>query len=89
MAPVRITVLKTQHPIGSLALQGDLTEVVSFLLQAHLVAAFEQSLGNMTIRLQSLTMTAEQKVKQERVPPSSLLGMNSTPKNNTLFGSRE
>lgn len=31
-------------------------------LQAHLVAAFEQSLGNMTIRLQSLTMTAEQKV---------------------------
>jgi len=25
------------------------------------VAAFEQSLGNMTIRLQSLTMTAEQK----------------------------
>lgn len=30
--------------------------------QAHLVAAFEQSLGNMTIRLQSLTTTAEQKV---------------------------
>ncbi|OWK17406.1 hypothetical protein Celaphus_00013555 [Cervus elaphus hippelaphus] len=29
--------------------------------EAHLVAAFEQSLGNMTIRLQSLTMTAEQK----------------------------
>ncbi|XP_023673183.2 neuron navigator 2 isoform X1 [Paramormyrops kingsleyae] len=28
---------------------------------AHLVAAFEQSLANMTIRLQSLTMTAEQK----------------------------
>ncbi|KAJ8248931.1 hypothetical protein GJAV_G00229310 [Gymnothorax javanicus] len=28
---------------------------------AHLVAAFEQSLGNMTIRLQSLTVTAEQK----------------------------
>ncbi|XP_050955554.1 neuron navigator 2 isoform X2 [Labeo rohita] len=28
---------------------------------AHLVAAFEQSLGNMTIRLQSLTSTAEQK----------------------------
>ena len=36
-----------------------------FPLQAHLVAAFEQSLGNMTIRLQSLTMTAEQKVKQD------------------------
>lgn len=34
-----------------------------FLLQAHLVAAFEQSLGNMTIRLKSLTLTAEQKVK--------------------------
>uniref|UniRef100_A0A8C4UNX7 Neuron navigator 2 n=1 Tax=Falco tinnunculus TaxID=100819 RepID=A0A8C4UNX7_FALTI len=32
-----------------------------FDFQAHLVAAFEQSLGNMTIRLQSLTMTAEQK----------------------------
>uniref|UniRef100_A0A8C6JVZ9 Neuron navigator 3 n=1 Tax=Melopsittacus undulatus TaxID=13146 RepID=A0A8C6JVZ9_MELUD len=29
--------------------------------QAHLVAAFEKSLGNMTGRLQSLTMTAEQK----------------------------
>uniref|UniRef100_A0A672QT63 Neuron navigator 2 n=1 Tax=Sinocyclocheilus grahami TaxID=75366 RepID=A0A672QT63_SINGR len=28
---------------------------------AHLVAAFEQSLGNMTIRLQSLTTTADQK----------------------------
>uniref|UniRef100_A0A8C8GF51 AAA+ ATPase domain-containing protein n=1 Tax=Oncorhynchus tshawytscha TaxID=74940 RepID=A0A8C8GF51_ONCTS len=28
---------------------------------AHLVAAFEQSLGNMTIRLQGLTTTAEQK----------------------------
>lgn len=31
--------------------------------QAHLVAAFEKSLGNMTGRLQSLTMTAEQKVR--------------------------
>lgn len=30
--------------------------------QAHLVAAFEKSLGNMTCRLTSLTMTAEQKV---------------------------
>ncbi|ELK33159.1 Neuron navigator 3 [Myotis davidii] len=29
--------------------------------EAHLVAAFEKSLGNMTGRLQSLTMTAEQK----------------------------
>uniref|UniRef100_A0A8C4XSQ6 Neuron navigator 3 n=1 Tax=Falco tinnunculus TaxID=100819 RepID=A0A8C4XSQ6_FALTI len=34
---------------------------VLFLSQAHLVAAFEKSLGNMTGRLQSLTMTAEQK----------------------------
>ena len=33
-------------------------------VQAHLVAAFEQSLGNMTIRLQSLTTTAEQKVRE-------------------------
>uniref|UniRef100_A0A8C9W9C3 Neuron navigator 2 n=1 Tax=Scleropages formosus TaxID=113540 RepID=A0A8C9W9C3_SCLFO len=32
---------------------------------AHLVAAFEQSLANMTIRLQSLTMTAEQKVSRQ------------------------
>uniref|UniRef100_A0A8C9BRZ2 Neuron navigator 3 n=1 Tax=Phocoena sinus TaxID=42100 RepID=A0A8C9BRZ2_PHOSS len=32
-----------------------------FCSQAHLVAAFEKSLGNMTGRLQSLTMTAEQK----------------------------
>uniref|UniRef100_A0A4W5L702 Neuron navigator 3 n=1 Tax=Hucho hucho TaxID=62062 RepID=A0A4W5L702_9TELE len=30
---------------------------------AHLVAAFEKSLGNMTCRLTSLTMTAEQKVR--------------------------
>ncbi|RXN11032.1 neuron navigator 3 isoform X6 [Labeo rohita] len=36
--------------------------VASFILpQAHLVAAFEKSLANMTCRLQSLTMTAEQK----------------------------
>ncbi|MEQ2244793.1 Neuron navigator 3, partial [Ilyodon furcidens] len=34
---------------------------VSVRLQAHLVAAFEKSLSNMTCRLQSLTMTAEQK----------------------------
>lgn len=33
--------------------------------QAHLVAAFEQSLGNMTIRLKSLTLTAEQKVRAD------------------------
>ncbi|KFQ94174.1 Neuron navigator 2, partial [Nipponia nippon] len=34
---------------------------------AHLVAAFEQSLGNMTIRLQSLTMTAEQKASLRKL----------------------
>ncbi|NWX34267.1 NAV2 protein, partial [Notiomystis cincta] len=34
---------------------------------AHLVAAFEQSLGNMTIRLQSLTMTAEQKASFKEI----------------------
>ncbi|KFR11813.1 Neuron navigator 2, partial [Opisthocomus hoazin] len=34
---------------------------------AHLVAAFEQSLGNMTIRLQSLTMTAEQKASLKTI----------------------
>lgn len=43
---------------------GHLWERFSLLLlQAHLVAAFEQSLGNMTIRLKSLTLTAEQKVR--------------------------
>ena len=32
------------------------------VFQAHVVAAFEQSLASMTSRLQSLTMTAEMKV---------------------------
>ncbi|NXG01494.1 NAV2 protein, partial [Sakesphorus luctuosus] len=40
---------------------------------AHLVAAFEQSLGNMTIRLQSLTMTAEQKASLENTGEDSEL----------------
>lgn len=40
------------------------TVFVSLCLQAHLVAAFEKSLSNMTCRLQSLTMTAEQKVQE-------------------------
>ena len=31
--------------------------------QAHVVAAFEQSLSNMTHRLQNLSHTAEQKVR--------------------------
>lgn len=38
-------------------------------LQAHLVAAFEKSLSNMTCRLQSLTMTAEQKVQELNPEP--------------------
>ncbi|NXV63456.1 NAV2 protein, partial [Molothrus ater] len=40
---------------------------------AHLVAAFEQSLGNMTIRLQSLTMTAEQKASFKSIWKPSFL----------------
>ncbi len=32
--------------------------------QAHVVAAFEQSLSNMTHRLQNLSHTAEQKVRE-------------------------
>ncbi|XP_060741830.1 neuron navigator 3 isoform X1 [Tachysurus vachellii] len=60
---------------------------------AHLVAAFEQSLGNMTIRLQSLTTTAEQKdtelnemrktiellKKQNTVAQAALSGVVNTP----------
>uniref|UniRef100_A0A8C1G280 Neuron navigator 2a n=1 Tax=Cyprinus carpio TaxID=7962 RepID=A0A8C1G280_CYPCA len=60
---------------------------------AHLVAAFEQSLGNMTIRLKSLTMTAEQKdselnelrktiellKKQNAVAQAAINGVINTP----------
>ncbi|XP_051548622.1 neuron navigator 2-like isoform X1 [Myxocyprinus asiaticus] len=60
---------------------------------AHLVAAFEQSLGNMTIRLQGLTTTAEQKEtelselrktiellkKQNTVTQSTINGVINTP----------
>ncbi|XP_051979282.1 neuron navigator 2-like [Xyrauchen texanus] len=60
---------------------------------AHLVAAFEQSLGNMTIRLKSLTMTAEQKdselnelrktikllKKQNSVAQAAINGVINTP----------
>lgn len=42
---------------------------VCVCLQAHLVAAFEKSLSNMTCRLQSLTMTAEQKVQELNPEP--------------------
>ena len=41
---------------------------VSF--QAHVVAAFEQSLSNMTSRLQHLTSTSEQKVRSSRIQES-------------------
>lgn len=36
-----------------------------FQFQAHVVAAFEQSLSNMTQRIQSLTCSAEQKVRRK------------------------
>lgn len=43
--------------------------------QSHLVAAFEKSLGNMTGRLQSLTMTAEQKVGWEGLKSTRTLNL--------------
>ncbi|XP_036072948.1 neuron navigator 2 isoform X4 [Oryzias melastigma] len=60
---------------------------------AHLVAAFEQSLGNMTLRLKSLTLTAEQKdselnelrktiellKKQNAVAQAAINGVINTP----------
>ncbi|XP_045544917.1 neuron navigator 2 isoform X4 [Salmo salar] len=60
---------------------------------AHLVAAFEQSLGNMTIRLKSLSMTAEHKdcelnelrkniellKKQNNVAQAAINGVINTP----------
>uniref|UniRef100_A0A673M7T5 Neuron navigator 2-like n=1 Tax=Sinocyclocheilus rhinocerous TaxID=307959 RepID=A0A673M7T5_9TELE len=60
---------------------------------AHLVAAFEQSLGNMTIRLKSISMTAEQKdselnelrktikllKKQNAVAQAAINGVINTP----------
>uniref|UniRef100_A0A8C0HDQ8 Neuron navigator 2 n=1 Tax=Chelonoidis abingdonii TaxID=106734 RepID=A0A8C0HDQ8_CHEAB len=62
-----VSVVKCKPSIRKLRRELDASqEKVSALTtqltaNAHLVAAFEQSLGNMTIRLQSLTMTAEQK----------------------------
>ncbi|OXB69025.1 hypothetical protein ASZ78_012853 [Callipepla squamata] len=56
--------VKVIYQISSIALSLDASDKVFNKdqdLQAHLVAAFEKSLGNMTGRLQSLTMTAEQK----------------------------
>ncbi|XP_040199886.1 neuron navigator 3 isoform X13 [Rana temporaria] len=44
---------------------------------SHLVAAFEKSLGNMTGRLQSLTMTAEQK-ESELIELRETIGMLKT-----------
>lgn len=40
----------------------------TFPLQAHVVSAFEQSLSNMTQRLQQLTATAEKKVSKYLSP---------------------
>ncbi|TRY91446.1 hypothetical protein DNTS_028222 [Danionella cerebrum] len=78
--------------------QGAFTEDDGRILEtleceAHLVAAFEQSLGNMTIRLKSLTMTAEQKdselnelrktiellKKQNAVAQAAINGVINTP----------
>ncbi|NWT71846.1 NAV2 protein, partial [Prunella himalayana] len=74
------TVMLSQNPqIRKLRRELDASqEKVSALTtqltaNAHLVAAFEQSLGNMTIRLQSLTMTAEQKASFKRIWKSSFL----------------
>uniref|UniRef100_A0A7N8YK61 Neuron navigator 3 n=1 Tax=Mastacembelus armatus TaxID=205130 RepID=A0A7N8YK61_9TELE len=64
-----------------------------YWITAHLVAAFEQSLGNMTIRLKSLTLTAEQKdselnelrktiellKKQNAVAQAAINGVINTP----------
>lgn len=41
------------------------------LLQAHVVSAFEQSLSNMTQRLQQLTATAERKVINQFYYPTT------------------
>lgn len=59
-----------------------LFKCVSVCLQAHLVAAFEKSLSNMTCRLQSLTMTAEQKV-QELGPELQIYCVNGRRKDYT------
>ncbi|KAK3562237.1 hypothetical protein QTP86_032104, partial [Hemibagrus guttatus] len=70
-----------------------LTTQLSANVRAHLVAAFEQSLANMTIRLKSLTMTAEQKdtelnelrktiellKKQNAVAQAAINGVINTP----------
>uniref|UniRef100_A0A8C5G470 Neuron navigator 3 n=1 Tax=Gouania willdenowi TaxID=441366 RepID=A0A8C5G470_GOUWI len=56
------------------ASQGKVATLTSQLsANSHLVAAFEKSLSNMTCRLQSLTMTAEQKPAQYSVPNGKCL----------------
>ena len=60
----------------TLALSLALSRSHSRSRQAHLVAAFEQSLGNMTIRLKSLTLTAEQKVRPPYYHILSLLSIH-------------
>ncbi|KTF83812.1 hypothetical protein cypCar_00031423 [Cyprinus carpio] len=96
---VQKTEEKSQSEIRKLRRELDASqEKVSALTtqlsaNAHLVAAFEQSLGNMTIRLKSLTMTAEQKdselnelrktiellKKQNAVAQAAINGVINTP----------
>lgn len=45
-----------------------------YMFQAHVVSAFEQSLSNMTQRLQQLTATAEKKVICRLVSEQKMLG---------------
>lgn len=59
--------------------------LVCVCVQAHLVAAFEQSLANMTIRLKSLTMTADQKVKRCTCLILFVKPGNAAPKKMTKF----
>ncbi|XP_046579006.1 LOW QUALITY PROTEIN: neuron navigator 3-like [Haliotis rubra] len=56
-------------------------DTIFYKNQAHVVAAFEQSLSNMTSRLQMLTSTAEQKVvrpSQENIQDSELNELRQT-----------
>ncbi|CAB1339667.1 unnamed protein product, partial [Coregonus sp. 'balchen'] len=89
---------RSSHPVQPL--RGGLGDPVdqsssvdTSIREAHLVAAFEQSLGNMTIRLKSLTMTAEHKdcelnelrkniellKKQNNVAQAAINGVINTP----------
>ncbi|XP_071112876.1 neuron navigator 2-like isoform X11 [Haliotis cracherodii] len=61
--------------------QAERADTIFYKNQAHVVAAFEQSLSNMTSRLQMLTSTAEQKVvrpSQENIQDSELNELRQT-----------